>query len=149
VSTIPTAPSVGYDAEILRKLVRLGWPLAYPERLRDEGLRLIDKLEAAATAGAPAGSGLDWRDACVIVPDYVAPYAKEDSRPSVVVRYGEHWFLRYSSGPKTGTFWDAYGDDFLNVELAEEELAKAPEPPAGKPFLEFKLSLPSRNEDAP
>lgn len=63
------------------------------------------------------------------------------TRPAVVVQYGEHWFLRYSNGPQTGTFWDMYGEDFMYPELAIVELSKSQPPPSGKPFIEFKIDL--------
>lgn len=38
-------------------------------------------------------------------------------------------YLRYSKGPRQGYFWDCYGEDFINFELALIALSKAPIPP--------------------
>lgn len=63
-----------------------------------------------------------------IIDGYMPPYPQKLTRPSVVVRCGR-WFLRYSKGPQTGSFWDLYGDNFHSVDLAKSELAKAPPVP--------------------
>ena len=72
-----------------------------------------------------------WQRRCVIIPDYMPPHPRDDTKPKCVVRCqlkDEAVFLRYSAGPATGTFWDVYGDDFHSQELALVELAKAPAP---------------------
>ena len=73
-----------------------------------------------------------WQHECVIIPDYMPPYPKENTKPRCVVMYvgkkGDETFLRHSNGPLTGTSWDCYGDDFLNPELALFELSKASPP---------------------
>lgn len=73
-----------------------------------------------------------WQHECVIIPDYMPPYPREDTKPTCVVMYvdkeGDKTFLRYSNGPETGTFWDIYGDNFFNPELALVELSKAHPP---------------------
>ena len=73
-----------------------------------------------------------WQHECVIVPDYMPPHPREDTKPTCVVMYvnkeGYASFLRHSKGPLTGTSWDSYGDDFLRPELALFELSKAPPP---------------------
>ena len=74
-----------------------------------------------------------------IISGYRPPFGK-DTLTRVVVRCGE-WWLRHSKGPRTGTFWDIYGDDFLNVDIARAELAKAPPVPEGKPYREYVISL--------
>lgn len=38
-------------------------------------------------------------------------------------------YLRYSTGPSTWFFWDVYGDDFLNPEIALLAISKCPPPP--------------------
>ncbi len=85
-----------------------------------------------------------WHKKCEIIPDYMPPYPGEDTKPSVQIRYNdgsEHPpFLRYSKGPKQGFFWDIYGADFLNVELAIIALSKAPAPINVGPIT-FKLPL--------
>lgn len=73
-----------------------------------------------------------WHRKCEIVPDYMPPFPTKDTRPSVQVRYndGSEYppFLRYSHGPKQGFFWDIYGDDMQNAELALIALTQAPAP---------------------
>lgn len=71
-----------------------------------------------------------WQRECEILPQYREPHQKpEDARTRCVVRHvPSDLFLRYSRGPRTGTFWDVYGEDFLTEALATVELAKAPAP---------------------
>lgn len=69
-----------------------------------------------------------WRAYAEIIPNYMPPYPREDTRPSCVVKCGEA-FLRHSAGPKQGFFWDIYGDDFIKPELALVALLHAPTPP--------------------
>jgi len=50
-----------------------------------------------------------WQKRCEIIPDYVAPFAKEGTKPGVHVRYSilnkkYPSFLRYSNGPLQGFF---------------------------------------------
>jgi hypothetical protein len=75
-----------------------------------------------------------------IIENYMPPFPRADTKPITAIRCGE-WFLRYSKGPKTGSFWDMYGEDYQSVELAREELVKAPPVPTHKPYLEFKLPM--------
>lgn len=74
----------------------------------------------------------DWHSECEIIPDYMPPYPHEDTKPTVQIRHNNGTkypaFLRYSKGPAQGFFWDAYGDDFHNSELALIALSKAPTP---------------------
>lgn len=70
-----------------------------------------------------------WQHECEIIPDYMPPYPTKDTRPTCVVKANEHYKLRYSKGPGTGTFWDAFGDDFHTPELALVALSKAAPPP--------------------
>ena len=73
-----------------------------------------------------------WHERCEIIPNYIPPYPREDTRPSVRVRYNdgsEHPpFLRYSRGPRQGFFWDIYGEDMQSIELAVLALHQAPAP---------------------
>ena len=46
--------------------------------------------------------------------------------------------LRYSAGPKQGFFWDIYGEDMHNVELAIIALSEAPAPTNVAPIT-FKI----------
>lgn len=75
-----------------------------------------------------------------IIENYMPPFPNDKTRPSTVVRSGV-WFLRYSIGPRTGTFWDTCGDDFLDADLAKSEADKAPEVPKGSPYMEFRIPL--------
>lgn len=78
-----------------------------------------------------------------IIDGYMPPFPGEHTKPTVVIRCGE-WFLRYSKGPETGSFWDAYGEDFQTVDLARRELAKAPPVPSGKPYVTYSFPLPTQ-----
>ncbi len=85
-----------------------------------------------------------WHGECEVIPDYMPPNPRPDTRPRVVVRHNngtEHpAFLRHSCGPKQGFFWDIYGDDMQETELAILALSKAPYPRSVAP-LTFKLPL--------
>lgn len=81
-----------------------------------------------------------------IIENYMPPYPGPTTKPAVVVRCGE-WFLRYSKGPETGTFWDAYGEDFHTVDLARSELAKAPPVRTDKPYVTFTLPIHMGEDD--
>ncbi len=72
-----------------------------------------------------------WRGLAEIVPDYMPPYPRADTRPSVVVRVphlddDEYSYLR---GPAP-YFWDIYGDNFREPERALLALLDAPVPPS-------------------
>lgn len=69
-----------------------------------------------------------WRNRVEIIPDYMPPFPRPDTRPKCVVRYRDS-FLRYSCGPVQGYFWDLYGDDFKQPEWALVAIASAPVPP--------------------
>lgn len=81
-----------------------------------------------------------WRRHLEIIPDYMPPYPHKDTRPTVQIRCGE-WFVRHSKGPWQSYFWDMYGDDFITPELALAVLPRLPEPPRGKPYVEFTIPL--------
>jgi len=89
-----------------------------------------------------------WHNYCEIIPDYMPKYPSKDTRPIVAIRFNngkEHMpYLRYSKGPAQGFFWDIYGDDFLEVELAIIALSKAPAPIDVSP-LTFKFDLNNKN----
>ena len=70
----------------------------------------------------------NWQHQCEIIPDYMPPYPGKDTQPKCVVKFGGA-FLRYSAGPMQGYFWDCYGEDFIDPELALMALAHAPPPP--------------------
>lgn len=86
----------------------------------------------------------DWHSECEIIPDYMPPYPREDTRPTVVVRHNNGTkypaFLRYSKGPRQGFSWDIYGDDFHNPELALIALSQAPTPRSVAPYT-FTIPL--------
>ena len=76
--------------------------------------------------------GAPWRQFCEVIPLYLPPFPRPDTRPICVVRYkreAAEWFLRYSKGPRQGFSWDIYGDDLLGAELALIALSAAPPPP--------------------
>lgn len=70
---------------------------------------------------------LDWRVRAEIIPNYIPPYPRPETKPRVVVKCGDS-FLRYSAGPRQGFFWDVYGDDMMSVGLAFRALLEAPCP---------------------
>lgn len=74
-----------------------------------------------------------WMHECEIVPDYMPPFPREDTRPTCQVRYvydsGEETFLRHGGGPLQGYFWDVYGSDMHSPELALIAISMAPAPP--------------------
>lgn len=73
-----------------------------------------------------------WMHKCQIIPAYMPPFPRPDTRPRCVVRYiydsGEDTFLRHSGGPLQGFFWDMYGDDLNSPELALIAISQAPPP---------------------
>jgi len=88
-----------------------------------------------------------WHKDCTIIPDYVAPYAKDGTRPSLVVRFefDDHTvFLRHSNGPRQGFFWDIYGDDFKEMGLALIALSEARMPQ--RAMCRFKIPLTPAEE---
>lgn len=86
-----------------------------------------------------------WMRQCEIVPDYMPPFPTADTKPTCVVRWRDprgsksddpehrYTYLRYSQGPRQGTFWDIYGDDFHSPELALVMLSQS-QPPSGCVF---------------
>lgn len=94
---------------------------------------------------------MPWVDRCEIIPAYMPPFPRPDTRPSVQIRYnsgsGHPPFLRYSCGPLQGYFWDIYGDDFQSVALATIALSRAPPPYSVDP-IKFTIPLKSSQSDA-
>lgn len=88
-----------------------------------------------------------WHNKCEIIPDYMPKYPREETRPTVQVRYndGSEYppMLRYSRGPKQGFFWDLYGEDMQTVELAILALHQAPTPLYVGPIT-FTIPLPMK-----
>lgn len=74
-----------------------------------------------------------WMHECKIIPDYMPPFPRKDTRPTCQIHYvypdGSDVGLRYSRGPLQGVSWDSYGDDFHSPELALVALSQAPAPP--------------------
>ena len=89
-----------------------------------------------------------WHSECEIIPDYMPPFPRDDTRPKVVIRHnnGTEYpaFLRHSKGPKQGFSWDIYGDDMHDVELAIVALSQAPYPRSVAPLV-FKLPVGQPN----
>ena len=69
-----------------------------------------------------------WRAYAEIIPRYMSLYPGPNERPRCVVKLGNE-FLRYSKGPLQNHFWDVYGDDYFDPELALLALSQAPPPP--------------------
>ena len=74
---------------------------------------------------------LRWHRDCEIVPNYLPPFPRPDTRQRVIIRHRNGSYLRHSAGPRQGYFWDCYGDDMGTVELAVLALAEAPDPTGG------------------
>ena len=88
-----------------------------------------------------------WIDLVEIVPDYVPPFPRDDTRPSIQVRClvnpkepepgpgiatGRHLYLRTSGHAgwrNGGYFWDMYGTGFASIEYALLAAIHAPVPP--------------------
>jgi hypothetical protein len=66
-----------------------------------------------------------WRILAEIVPEYMPPFPRPETRPICVVRIGNS-FLR---GGGRDFFWDMYGDNFRSPEQALLALVRAPIPP--------------------
>ena len=85
-----------------------------------------------------------WHRRCEIIPDYMPKNPNKDTRPTVQVRYNDGTeyppYLRYSKGPAQGFFWDIYGDDMMDVELAILALSRAPAPVNVGPIT-FRIPL--------
>lgn len=91
-------------------------------------LRLADPRQLFGTSWAT-----EWQKTVVIITDYMPPFPRADTRPRTVVSWrgaNTTWFLRWSHGPVQGYFWDAYGDDFLNLTLAMRAILFCDEPPS-------------------
>lgn len=88
----------------------------------------IGKLHGLALASHAPMEGGGWRAECEIIPAYMPPFPRRDTRPIVAVRFRKI-FLRYSKGPEQGFFWDIYGEDFQTEALARTAIAAAPCPP--------------------
>lgn len=104
-----------------------------------EAFNLYDSMEGRALAAEEREVRFQqylldqpWHSRCDIIRDYTCRPTRRKTRPTVQVRYNdgsEHPpFLRYSCGPKQGFFWDVYGEDFQDVQLAVIALSKAPAP---------------------
>lgn len=111
-------------------------------RKRLEEVKEGGKVIATVSAEKIVALLLDqpWHQRCEIVPDYMPPYPRPDTRPAVVVRYNDGTeyspMLRFNRGPKQGFGWYIHGDDMQTVELAVIALSQAP-----APLLVFHLPL--------
>lgn len=93
----------------------------------DPSLFTVERLLATMLDDV-AGNVDKWRKFAEIIPKYMPPHPREDTRPRCVVRLGDS-FLRHSAGPRQGYFWDMYGDDMRTPEMALLALLRAPIPP--------------------
>lgn len=64
-----------------------------------------------------------WMHECEIIVDWMPKFPREDTQPICAVRWksrpdSEGTYLRYSSGPLQGYFWDIYPDNMHSPELA-------------------------------
>lgn len=98
----------------------------------DPKLFTVESIIAAVLEDT-SGNRDPWKRLVEIVPDYVAPFDKENKKKCVVLIRHDYdndvSFLRYSKGPAQGFFWDMYGDDFIVPELALLAIMSAPVPP--------------------
>lgn len=105
----------------------------------------LKEISARINITALIGFMLDqpWHQQCEIIPDYMPPFPRPETRPSVQIKFHDGTdyppFLRHSKGPKQGYFWDNYGDDMHNIELAVFALSQAPAPRNVGPIV---LSMP-------
>lgn len=113
----------------------------------------VESLEKAAAEARDARQRMrdalldqTWHERCDLIPDYMPPFPSSDTRPEFHIRFNDGTeyppFLRYSKGPKQGFFWDIYGEDFINEELAIIALSKAPYPRNVGPIV-FTFTLPA------
>lgn len=91
-----------------------------------------------------------WQRKCEIIPDYMPPHPAKNTIPTVQIKFDDESeyppFLRYSAGPRQGFFWDIYGDDFQEIELAIIAISKAPTPVNVGPII-FKMKLRGFEDD--
>lgn len=117
-----------------------------PKALNPE---LVARVDAAALVDLIMHER--WKGQCEIIPDYMPPYPRPETRPRVVARYKIHsthpnheaesyTYLRYSCGPRQGFFWDIYGDDLMSIELALMAIHQAPYPIYTGPSV-FRIPL--------
>lgn len=68
-----------------------------------------------------------WKRDILIIENYMPPYPDERTKPKTVIKY-RNSFLRTSRGSWTGSFWDCYGADFHDLDLAFAEVLKCEAP---------------------
>ena len=93
-----------------------------------------------------------WHKDCTIIPEYIAPFAKDGERPRLVIcfEFEDHKvFLRHSKGPRQRFFWDIYGDDLQKMELALLALSQAPMPQRAMYSTKIPLDPVEESADAP
>ena len=91
-----------------------------------------------------SGPSEKWRLECELIPKYMPPYPTKDTRPKFVIKAkNTKLYLRYSCGPGQGHFWDVYGDDYINEELATHAIGQAPRPQGRSevPFLLHQIEV--------
>lgn len=69
-----------------------------------------------------------WHLEVEVVEDYMPPYPRPETRPSIQVRWRGS-FLRQGGSAFNPFFWDMYGKEFLTVQFAWLAVAQAPAPP--------------------
>lgn len=109
----------------------------FAAHLVDAGLT-VEKIALAYLEYNP----LDWRVDALILPDWMPPFPRHDTKPIVAVKYRAE-FLRYSKGPNQGFLWDGYPDDMMSVGLAFKALIEAPPPP----MLWMRIAHHSKQEE--
>lgn len=94
------------------------------KRKIDPSMFTVDKLLDALLYDMEGGVNA-WRRQAEIIPDYMPPFPRADTKPSCEVRIGNS-FLRRAG---RFLFWDVYGTDFRTPEEALLALLDAPVPP--------------------
>lgn len=94
----------------------------------DRSLISLEKL-LDAMLSTSHGNVNQWMQLVEIIPDYMPPYPRPETKPTCVVRFRDS-FLRYSKGVRQGYFWDGCGDDMLSPEWALLAVLQAPVPPS-------------------
>lgn len=78
-----------------------------------------------------------WFSEIEIIKDYLPPNPLQkgprEPKRTVIRHVPSRSFLRHSCGPRQGHFWDCYGDDYLDENLALLSVMQAPPPPRAAP----------------
>ena len=71
-----------------------------------------------------------WHCFAEVVENYMPPFPRKDTKPSIQVRWGASYLRQGRGGGFHPFFWDVYGEEFRTVQQAWLALARAPTPPS-------------------